>query len=429
MITKLAVANFKSLKRLEYNCSKLNVLTGLNGSGKSSLIQVLRFINAFKREFSSQSVGCVGAQVDLNCEYLSIGEYRDLVYCYSGRKKSQRTASIVATSDKNAWPVALKIEPPVGCLGNYMNSSEAMVRYLAAEKRRAKCVEESEAKCYNDMQMDPVWLMAQRELVSALNNVCIGSYLSADRGAPERVHQLFSRNYSDLGEKGNRAPSFLVQSGNAIMEEEEAWKLPPCSGPIKTVFKGRVVLVDLVNAWLSVISPGASINLRTVPELSKVIMSYQYQQGRSAPQFRPQNVGFGLSYILPMLVELLFSHEGEILVLENPEAHLHPRGQAEIGKLLAKAAANGVQLFVETHSDHIINGIRVAAKQGAISHDDVNISFFERKEHEVVDASGKRGVEIYSTVSDIKVDRNGSLSSYPDGFMDEWNNQLVELLK
>ncbi len=158
-------------------------------------------------------------------------------------------------------------------------------------------------------------------------------------------------------------------------------------------------------------------------------MRYGYDRRKGAPQFRPINVGFGLSYILPMLVVLLTAHEGEMLVIENPEAHLHPRGQAEVGKLLARAAAAGIQLFVETHSDHVINGIRVAVKEGIIKPEDVNIAFFERKEHEVKNKSGVSSTEIYSTVNNIKIDRHGSLSMYPDGFMDEWNNQLMELLK
>ena len=135
-----------------------------------------------------------------------------------------------------------------------------------------------------------------------------------------------------------------------------------------------------------------------------------------------------------MLVLLLTASEGNMLVIENPEAHLHPRGQAEVGKLLARAAAAGIQLFVETHSDHVINGVRVAVKEGLLSPEDVQIAFFERKRHADITKSKAQTsdvprTEIYSTMQEILIDRSGSLSVYPDGFMDEWNNQLLELLK
>ena len=136
--------------------------------------------------------------------------------------------------------------------------------------------------------------------------------------------------------------------------------------------------------------------------------------------------------------------EPNILIIENPEAHLHPRGQAEIGKLIAEVVSQGVQVFVETHSDHLINGIRVAVKKGLVKPEDVNIAFFERKPHDVDEVTWtvetRNGLqkcvakkcegnhtEIYTEVHNIKIDENGSLSEYPADFMDEWNIQQMRL--
>jgi len=60
-----------------------------------------------------------------------------------------------------------------------------------------------------------------------------------------------------------------------------------------------------------------------------------------------------------------------VAVIENPEAHIHPQGQAELGKLMALAASSGAQIIVETHSDHVINAIRVAVKEGIIPSTDI----------------------------------------------------------
>jgi predicted ATPase len=71
-------------------------------------------------------------------------------------------------------------------------------------------------------------------------------------------------------------------------------------------------------------------------------------------------MGFGVSYTLPIVVAAMTATEGGLLIVENPEAHLHPAGQSEMGVFLARMAAAGLQIVVETHSDHIINGIRRA---------------------------------------------------------------------
>ncbi len=86
---------------------------------------------------------------------------------------------------------------------------------------------------------------------------------------------------------------------------------------------------------------------------------------------------------------------------------------------MALSAASGAQLFIETHSDHIINGIRVAVKEGLVDKKDVSFSYFTK-------VTTKE--EQYTELTEIKVDERGELSEYPRGFLDEWNNQLLKLV-
>ena len=428
MLKEIEIENFKSFKHLDFKCRNLNLLTGLNGSGKSSLIQALRFINEFESVFSKSGAHVIGGSVDLFSDTFKVGTYRDLLYCYAGRKKSQRVAHITACSTESDEPVALRVEPSPGpFLGlrdgrnyNYMDQPMAFVRYEAAVRAYSRC----RAHGHAEDNFDPDNLYVRKKLIAALRSVCITNYLSADRVAPEAIHELDAEMSLSNSANGRRTASYLA---NLLGLGVEAWA---CHPNCKSDF-----LINQVNAWLDEISPGAYVYPKKIPELSRVVLSYGYDHGRDAPLFRPINVGFGLSYILPMLVVLLSAFEGEILVIENPEAHLHPRGQAEVGKLLARAAAAGIQLFVETHSDHVINGVRVAVKEGVVSPEDVHIAFFERKRHadnsksQTQTSCMQAATEIYSTMQDILVDRSGSLNMYPDGFMDEWNNQLLELLK
>ena len=104
------------------------------------------------------------------------------------------------------------------------------------------------------------------------------------------------------------------------------------------------------------------------------------------------------------------------MLIENPESHLHPKGQTMMARLIALAAENGSQILCESHSDHIINGIRVAIKKKYITPDKTQIAYFNK--------NSDQDTEVIL----INVDQNGNLSEYPEGLLDEWGNLMAELL-
>jgi len=97
----------------------------------------------------------------------------------------------------------------------------------------------------------------------------------------------------------------------------------------------------------------------------------------SKNRFKPVNVGFGYSYLLPIVVSGLIAEPGDILIVENPEAHLVPSAQSRIANFLARVSRTGVQVFIESHSEHILNGLRIAVKEKLFGHEETNIIFFE----------------------------------------------------
>ena len=121
-----------------------------------------------------------------------------------------------------------------------------------------------------------------------------------------------------------------------------------------------------------------------------------------------------------MITAILSAKKGDLIIIENPESHLHPQGQAKLGELIARAANDGVQLIIESHSDHLFNGIRVAIKNKLVQVDDVSIFYFVRDE--------KSGVHITSIEQPI-IESNGRISHRPTGFFDEYSKQLDELIK
>lgn len=93
------------------------------------------------------------------------------------------------------------------------------------------------------------------------------------------------------------------------------------------------------------------------------------------------NTGFGISYLLPIIVGILSAKPGAIILIENPEAHVHPKGQSILMELVTLAVSNGIQIIIETHSDHIINGTLVNVKRKILRPEDVAVYFFTRDEH------------------------------------------------
>ena len=164
-------------------------------------------------------------------------------------------------------------------------------------------------------------------------------------------------------------------------------------------------------AWLSSIVHPTRVRSTWLPQASAAALQFR-DLDVTADWARPANVGFGLTYSLPIIVAALGSTPGAaVFIVENPEAHLHPKAQSEIGKFLVRVAASGVQTIVETHSDHVLNGVRIAvAAERLLSADDVAIHFF-----------GAAGGE----VTEITLSDNGGLSVWPPGFFDQAMEDLA----
>ena len=133
--------------------------------------------------------------------------------------------------------------------------------------------------------------------------------------------------------------------------------------------------------------------------------------------YRPSNVGFGYSYALPIIVSGLIAKPGEILIVENPEAHLHPYAQAQMAKFLARVSASGVQVFIESHSETILNGLRIAVLDGVVTADDLNILYFSKS----------KGKDVEVENIPVQNDEYASIEHWPEGFFDQNDKDLQRL--
>ena len=123
----------------------------------------------------------------------------------------------------------------------------------------------------------------------------------------------------------------------------------------------------------------------------------------------PVHTGFGLTQTLPIVVSALSAAQGDIILIENPEVHLHPAGQALMGQFMADVARTGIQVLVETHSDHVLNGVRRAVKGERLAADQVAIHFFRSRSTEL------------PQVQSPALDKDGNIDDWPEGFFDQFD--------
>ena len=170
--------------------------------------------------------------------------------------------------------------------------------------------------------------------------------------------------------------------------------------------------------WMSGISPGVRIDFDNYDGANSVGLRIRQKNKdeTTSDYFSVRNVGFGISYVLPIVLSLLKAQKGDLVILENPEAHLNPRGQRMMGELVARAAQGGVQVILETHSDHLMNGIRIGVKNKVICQGKVQINFFQNNQ-----MTGRK------EILNPQIQEDGRLSSWPDGFFDEWDKAIDEM--
>lgn len=332
---KLSISNFKSIKSLSLNISNLTVLTGLNSSGKSSVIDAFRMLYK-KSTGNTPFLDKQGNFQDLLCEWFE--------------------------NDKK-------------------------INFHIQEHSFEYNLDISDDSCFPAQGCFPYALY----------------YVGAERlGA-----QLYSDNIRNLDKS-----DFTLWPNTLKYYDEH--KSDIIKADILPSMKEDKALIYAIEEIFQKISPTSKLDVLTLPDVD---ISSLRVNNRRAP-----NVGFGISYLFPIVLSLLaFSHKNDtILILENPEAHIHPKGQSIIGELIAKVANSGTKIILETHSDHILSGIRIAVKERKIQADNVNVLFFNLEEN--------KG-QYLSKCDEININEDGRIANWPQNFFDQFELDLERLLR
>lgn len=357
MLTQIKLTNFKCFKEeTSFPLSQLNLLTGINGRGKSSLLQSLLLMRQ-SIEHNDKIT-----QILLNGSCVNMGNFNDL-------RNSRTSKNQSVTLEYHFYQE--KFNKKYFLTENMEDNMSVNINNIA----------ESSQKDYFDF--------------SKIH------YISADRFGPQEFYLKSNLSkFPNVGVKGEFTANILHKKQYDLVND----KL--CLG------EDAKTLITQTEAWLNQIFDGAKVE---IPHSETNILELFLNTTASRDRFKPSNVGFGYTYILPIIVSGLIAKQGEILIVENPEAHLHPKAQSRLAQFLAKVSSCGVQIFIESHSEHILNALRLAVLKQIVTAEDLSILYFQQNTEQ--------------PVINIPVKSDGELEVWPEDFFDQEEIDLAEMFK
>lgn len=392
MLTAIRLKNFKALYDTnECQVGKITLLTGINGRGKSSFLQSILLISQ-----SMRKNGGSPKLLDPVGDWCKLGNFDDVISTnahgpisieYKTDSKTEKSFVLQykksQESDLYGEATSIKIddeetisfdagtpESAVNSNATAIGAPDELIKATGTLKGRST---------YEDIAF-----------LTSLQNLY---FVSADR---------FSAQNSETLNKTTR-DKYLGEHGQYVLNV-----LSQCT---------QEQLDKLVKAMGEILD-GASLKI-DVDKINDRVYLYLGSQC-DGEVYKPINVGYGYSYIISTLLSAILVPANGILIIENPEAHLHPQAQARLMKYLIRLSKEkNVQCFIETHSDHIVNGLLVSLKESAIAVEDASILFFDRKTQDY-----KYSID----VTNLEITQSGRVRRPPKGFCDQYGIDLRKLI-
>lgn len=436
MIQELTLKDFKSFKKLNsFKINDLTVIAGKNSCGKSSILQSLLLLKQtlIKRD---------GEQLELEGEYLTFSNLKEISFSAPRVSNASIGYEFVVSSDSISGSINLSFRnkkkfehysPNVSEFKVQINNNEGVnnkkINFLNY-KLKMKDAPKFLSKILKNEQIDtgemetifssfypasfsysftekldndnvknstilfPIELFLRNEqqlieqLIQDISNI---KYLGPLRALPKRAYVHFSEVAYDLLPSGENAAHVLWARQNQ---------------PVR--FKGKEYkLKEALNLCIETMGLSQEITPSRVGDL---IYKINLKNKDCKADVTISDVGFGYSQVIPIILMCLLSGPENLILLEQPEIHLHPSSAANLADLFLAFTADGKRIIVETHSPELINRLRLRVIQNVDLKDKINISFVEN-------SSDKK--QKGATVRQFNIDENGMFPEYPDGFLDE----------
>ena len=379
MLTRIDLRHFKCFERLRLPLCPLTLLSGANASGKSSAMQALVLLHQTMREHEWSS------RLMLNGAAMRLGAAADVIDQVHGDR---------------GFGIALESGDGAQFQWEFKGEPDAMSMSVQKARGRTGDGARWDADATSPLRYLLPAPASDHLLIDRLRGL---TYLTAERLGP-REHYAFDDPQLTpvVGSRGEYAVSVL-HSGRDIrvLDRLAIQDVPP------TRFRQA-------EARMARFFPGCVLAIERVPRANAVTLGIRVSGGTDF--LRPVHTGFGLTQVLPIVVAALSAAEGDLLLVENPEVHLHPAGQATMGEFMAEVAAAGVQVIIETHSDHVLNGVRRAVKKRMLPGHDVALYFFRPRSGDAADGEA----QVYTP----SMDADGNIDSWPEGFFDQFDKDM-----
>jgi|GEM_PF-846429 len=427
MLKKLKVKNFKCFPEAEFSMAPLTVFCGANSAGKSTAIQCLLLLKQTHKanQFKARHINLTG-------ELFSVGHVQDLMSqniigerieididgCNFISKKL-----IDINSENYTLPIENKISTAHALFTEPFHYLSA---YRLAPQNSYDVNFEPDDIDFGIYGQYAISELQKHRLKPAINNklakLVVENNIRDEHAYYEHLNKKLN-NFDALAENENTqdgvnyltdAPETLdeiIEQYDKDAKDDETNKIKSLHTE-KTKENREYSLEIALNEAMKKICKGFNININGYAELDKVANSF-ISSDTSYP-VRPVNTGFGISNVLPIILAALCTPAGGLIIVENPEVHLHPAAQSDLAKFLGQASLCGVQVIIETHSDHIINGIRLFAKENKLEN-----------EHIIINSI--RSVDGNRLITKIEVDENGSFTDIDEGFFDQAEKDLMRL--
>lgn len=373
MYTQLVLERFKCFaEEQKIPLSQITLLYGLNGRGKSSVLQsLLLLFQSMKNNNSVESLYLIG-------DLINLGKYSDVLN---------------SDAHENSFSIGLACKTEKGTDTLHIEYSPAADTPFVAKMQNIVINDQSRSD--SQASLNSTEKEGNKITMSFSDSVCLQmlkdiNYIAANRLGVSNLESRLGANVA-ITPRGENVLNVLAYASAELLKD--------------------------VEESLSHILSGATLKINNEKEDS--IEIYMDSISGSQHSYRPINVGFGYGYILSLVVQTLIAPQNSILIVENPESHLHPGAQSRLMEfLVTQSVEKNLQIIIESHSDHIVNGVRIAIRKEKISFKNASILHFSRDMH----------TEGSPIVEEILIDKRGNLSSYPEDFMDEWTKQLEQLM-
>lgn len=383
MLTRLDLRHFKCFDILKLPLGELTLLSGTNASGKSSIIQALALLHQTLTEHEWSR------RLMLNGRVLRLGTVLDVVDQVHGR---------------DTCSIGLAAADGTRCEWTFEGSRSDMSMLVGGVRYDDEVwAAQADSRLWRLLPIKPSPSLDARELVERCRTL---TYLTAERLGPQDSYPLADREQAPhVGPRGENTAALLYWgTGSHVLDSLRIGDTPPTR-------------LRQVEARMARFFPDFQVQVDRIRGVDAITLGVR--TSLAVDFHRPVHTGFGVTQVLPIVVAALTAPQGSVLLLENPEVHLHPAGQAAMGQFLAEVAAAGVQIIVETHSDHVLNGIRRAVYDDTLGAADVVLHFFSPRQDP--------GPDVIPQVQSPTVSEDGSVATWPEGFFDQFDKDMEYL--